>query len=487
MPTDELAMRRQRLKELMDRGIDPYPSNVLRTHSIKAVQEKFEELQKSKDRLTICGRVMAIRKHGGSTFLTVRDDGHDLQVYLKKDVIGQDGYNIIKEFDSGDFVEVTGALFLTHKGERSILSQTAPRIIAKTLRPLPEKWHGLSDVETRYRKRYLDLLMNNNVRTVNECRSEILRLTREYLYGQDFIEVETPVLQPIPGGATARPFVTHLNVLDLDLYLRVAPELYLKRLLVGGFTKIFEAAKCFRNEGMDHAHNPEFTQIELYQAYTNYRGLMSLVEDLLGFLVTKIFDSYEFKFEQKVIDFTPPIMVKDWTSLLEECLGESIAGMTDKSLRALFLKKGIELGNTRGRGAMLDQAYKKFVRPTIVQPTFLINHPVSLSPLAKRRAENPEQTERFQLVVGSGIELVNGFSELNDPIDQRARFEEQERWREAGDDEAQRLDDDFLEALEYGMPPAAGLGIGIDRLAALLTNSHSLKEVIFFPTMRPKQ
>lgn len=480
-------MRRQRLEQLRGQGIDPYPSSVSRTHSIKALGEQFEELQKSKGRIIICGRIMTVRKHGGSTFLTIRDDGRDIQVYLKKDVIGQDGYNIIKELDLGDFVEVAGTLFITHKGERSILSQIAPRIIVKTLRPLPEKWHGLSDVETRYRKRYLDLLMNSSVRINNECRSEILRLMREYLHRQDFIEVETPVLQPIPGGATARPFMTHLNVLDLDLYLRVAPELYLKRLLVGGFNKVFEVARCFRNEGMDHAHNPEFTQIELYQAYTNYRGLMRLVEDLMGFLVTKVFRSYEFKFEQEVIDFTPPIAVKDWMSLLKECMGESIADLSDEALRALLLRKGVELDDTIGRGMMLDQAYKKFVRPKIVQPTFLINHPVSLSPLAKRRAENSEQVERFQLVVGNGLELVNGFSELNDPIDQRVRMEEQERLREAGDDEAQRIDDDFLEALEYGMPPAAGLGIGIDRLAALLTNSHSLKEVIYFPTMKPKQ
>lgn len=487
MAQDELTMRKRRLKELEDRGVNPYPSDAAPTHTIRAVQENFAELQKDNKELRVCGRIMSMRSHGGSTFLTIRDDSRDLQVYIKKDVVGQAGYELLQLLDLGDFLEVAGTLFITHKGERSLLAKIAPRLIAKSLRPLPEKWHGLSDVETRYRKRYLDLLMNSNERIIHERRTEILKLTREYLSGRGFTEVETPVLQPIPGGAAARPFITHLNSLDLDLYLRVAPELYLKRLLVGGFTKVFEVARCFRNEGIDHAHNPEFTQIELYQTYTNYRGLMRLIEDLFGFLATSIFDSYEFKFEKKVISFAPPYAVKDWTELLDERLGESAVGLSDKALRALLAKKGVEVKETDGPGAMLDKAYKALVRPTIIQPTFLINHPVSLSPLAKRRAEEPSEAERFQLVLGNGIELVNGFSELNDPIDQRKRFEEQERLRAAGDEEAQRIDEDFLESLEYGMPPAAGLGIGFDRLTALFTNSHSLKEVILFPTMRPKQ
>lgn len=486
MATDELNTRKQRLEQLREQGFDPYPSKIKRSHSIKETQEWFEELQKKGAAITVCGRIMAIRKHGGSTFFTVRDDAHDLQIYCKRDVIGEDAYASLETLDLGDFLEITGTLFVTQAGEHTLLAKIAPRLIAKALRPLPEKWHGLSDVETRYRKRYLDLLMNESARVIHERRAEMLSFIRKFLEERGFIEVETPVLQQIPGGAAARPFATHLNALDLNLYLRIAPELYLKRLLVGGFTKIFEIARCFRNEGMDHAHNPEFTQIELYQAYADYRDLMRLVEELMADLISKLTGSLEFNFEKYHLDFTPPYAIKDWTQALEEILGETIEHMTDDSLRLMLIERGVELENTDGYGAMLDKAYKKLVRPNIIQPTFLIDHPIRLSPLAKRHEDKPNRAERFQLVLGGGIELVNGFSELNDPLDQRVRFDEQERLRQAGDEEAQRTDDDFLECLEYGMPPAAGLGLGVDRLAALLTNNHSLKEVILFPTMRPK-
>ncbi|KKU47585.1 lysine--tRNA ligase [Candidatus Uhrbacteria bacterium RIFCSPHIGHO2_02_FULL_47_29] len=486
MATDELTARRQRLEQLRKQGFDPYPSTIKRSHSIKEVREQFGELQKKVETITVCGRIMAIRKHGGSTFFTVRDDAHNLQVYCKRDVIGQDAYTSLETLDGGDFLEITGTLFVTHAGEQTVLAKIAPRIIAKALRPLPEKWHGLSDVETRYRKRYLDLLMNESVRVVHERRTEISSLIRKFLEERGFTEVETPILQQIPGGATAQPFMTHLNALDLDLYLRIAPELYLKRLLVGGFTKIFEIARCFRNEGIDHAHNPEFTNVELYQAYIDYRDLMRLVEELMADLVSKLTGSLEFNFEKYHLDFTPPYAVKDWMLVLEEILGETIEHMTDDSLRLVLIEHGVELETADGYGAMLDKAYKKLVRPNIIQPTFLIDHPIRLSPLAKRHKDKPNRAERFQLVLGGGIELVNGFSELNDPLDQRSRFDEQERLRQAGDKEAQRIDEDFLECLEYGMPPAAGLGLGLDRLAALLTNNHSLKEVILFPTLRPK-
>ena len=487
MPLDEITARRQRLADIRKQGIDPYPSSARRTHEVREVLEEFENLLEKKAKIIICGRAMTIRRHGGATFITVRDNGYNLQVYCKRDIVGSADYKLIGEYDLGDFLEIAGTLFVTHKGESTLLADGPLRLLAKALRPLPEKWHGLSDVETRYRKRYLDLLMNSETRIIQLARSNIIKALRDYLDSQGFIEVETPILQSIPGGASARPFITHLNALDIDLYLRVAPELYLKRLLIGGFTKIYEVARCFRNEGIDHAHNPEFTQIELYQAYVDYSYLMNLVEELMSALIMKISGKLELTYDGQLINFKRPYAVMEWLPTLEKAMGETIGPLSDDKLRILFIENGIEIEEFDSRGTMLDKAYKKFVRPFIVQPTFLINHPVCLSPLAKRSGNNSDSAERFQLVVGGGVELVNGFSELNDPIDQRSRLEEQERLRQAGDEEAQRIDDDFLEALEYGMPPAAGLGMGIDRLAALLTGNHSLKEVIMFPTMRPKE
>jgi lysyl-tRNA synthetase, class II len=484
-PFDELTTRRERLQSIIDDGVAPYQSAALRTHEVANFLAGFDSFKES-DQLGLAGRIVARRTHGGATFLNINDGTATVQIYIKKDEIGDGAYADLDNLDLGDFIEIVGNPFVTKRGENSLLVKEPVRLLTKALRPLPEKWHGLSDIEIRYRKRYLDLLANPEVKATALARAEIIKTIRNILSDSGFIEVETPILQVLPGGATARPFITHHNVLDMDLYLRVAPELYLKRLLVGGLTKVYEVARCFRNEGIDHAHNPEFTQIELYEAYSDYNKLMVRLENLLVELVNKTNGGLKIKFGEGELDFTPPFPRLDWVATLEKALTFSVADKSDDELRQALRGKGVEILDHEGRGAMLDAAYKKFVRPHITQPTFLINHPISLSPLAKKHPTLADRTERFQLVLGGGIELMNGFSELNDPLDQASRFAEQEELRAAGDDEAQRVDDDYIEALEYGMPPAAGVGIGIDRLVAVLTNNHTLKEVILFPTLRPK-
>ena len=481
----ESEVRRERRDDLRSSGVDPYPSKTNRTHDIGTVLERFELLSQNGEVVGVAGRVMAIRRHGGSAFIVVFDGTGKIQLFCKQDGLGT-GFALTEQLDVGDFVESSGNVMKTKRGEPSVLSIKL-RLISKALRPLPEKWHGLVDPETKLRKRYLDLLVNESVREAALGRSKLNAAIRSFLDEKGYLEVETPVLQSIPGGATARPFVTHLNALDIDLYLRVAPELYLKRLLVAGFPKVYEMARCFRNEGMDQTHNPEFTQVELYEAYANYEDYIKLVEEMLGEIVPEVTGSSVVKIGDDEINFAPPFEVQSWVELLDAALGESTEKLDDTELRELLSSKGIEMQKSDGRGAMLDAAYKKLIRPGIVQPTFIIDHPIELSPLSKTKADNVRRAERFQLVVARGVELMNGYSELNDPDEQRKRFEEQEALRTAGDVEAQRVDNDYLEALEHGMPPAAGLGIGIDRLAALLAGSESLKDVILFPTLRPKQ
>lgn len=485
-PFDEHAMRLERLRSLRERGVDPFPATSQRTHVIVDVQAQFTSLPPD-EVITIAGRLVARRAHGGSTFGNIDDGSGNMQVYFKQDTIGDEAYALLDLLDVGDFIEVTGSPFTTKKGEATILAAKPAVVLTKALRPLPEKWHGLTDVEVRYRRRYLDLLANASVKQSAVLRAEMVRLLREDFHERGFLEVETPMLQTIPGGATARPFVTHHNVLDIDLYLRVAPELYLKRLLVAGFPKVFEVARCFRNEGMDHGHNPEFTQIELYEAYADYQGLMTTLEQVLTRLVMGLHGSLTIPHGTGTIDFTPPYPRVDWVDALNRASGLSVDDLDDAALRDALLKKGVPVEPHEGRGAMLDGAYKKFVRPTIVQPTFFVDHPLELSPLAKSHPTKPGRVERFQLVLASGVELMNGFSELNDPIDQRRRFEHQEKLRHDGDDEAHRIDEDFIEALEHGMPPAAGVGIGIDRLAGIMANQSSIKEIILFPTLRPER
>ncbi|MFA4872460.1 MAG: lysine--tRNA ligase [Patescibacteria group bacterium] len=479
----ERATRLERLHMLKAQGVDPYPSIVARTHTVKAVLDAGDSLKET--HVVLVGRVRALRSHGKTTFLDIEDGTGKMQIYAKYDNL-KDGYDrLIETLDVADFIEAKGTFFRTKVGEPTLLTESV-RIIAKALEPLPEKWHGLQDPELRYRKRYLDFLVNTDAKKAAETRIALTQAIREFFNAHGFMEVETPILQPIAGGASARPFVTHHNALGTDFYLRVAPELYLKRLIVGGFEKVYEIARCFRNEGMDRAHNPEFTQIEFYWAYADYRQLMQLSEELMTFLLERIVGSTTIILEGKEINCKPPYPRMSFQEALEEKAGiQGVYALPDASLVKIARDKGIEVEAGWGRGRLYDELWKHLIRPAITSPVFLIDHPLELSPLAKRKADNPALTERFQLIIG-GVELINAFSELNDPIDQEERFREQEKAHEAGDEEAQRYDEDFIDALRHGMPPTAGFGMGIDRLAALLAGTHAIKEVILFPTLRPK-
>jgi lysyl-tRNA synthetase class 2 len=485
-PIEEKAVRLERLRKLLEAGVNPYPAKSEYDHTVKQVLDQFTELEGSGTAVTTVGRVRALRGHGGASFADLEDGGHVIQLHLKSDELGS-AYDLFTEtVDLGDFLQVTGTCFVTKRGQQSIAVQQV-KLLTKTLRPLPAKWHGLSDIEVRYRKRYLDLLANAEVRGIFRKRSLLVREIRDFFHEEGFMEVETPILQSLYGGAAAEPFVTHHNALDIDLYLRIAPELHLKRLVVGGFNRVFEIARCFRNEGIDHLHNPEFTQVEFYQAYADYRDLMELTERLLPRLVEKVCGSLVVEYEGQQIDFTPPYPRVSFRDLLLQYGDFDIEQYPDRaSLAEAARQVGVEVADSDDRGKLMDNIYKKLVRTKIVNPTFMIDHPVELSPLAKKKPDNPNYVERFQLLIAGGSELCNAFSELNDPIDQKQRFEQQEESRAAGDAEAHPMDHDYIEALETGMPPTAGFGMGIDRLAILLTNSHNLKEVILFPTMRPE-
>jgi lysyl-tRNA synthetase class 2 len=419
--------------------------------------------------------------------LHLEDESGRLQLVVKRDALGTDAYAALHDtVDVGDFLEVTGTPFTTQKGERS-LAVASYRVIAKALLPLPEKWHGLSDVETRYRKRYLDLIANESVRHIFRVRGKIVSTIRRYLDDHGFLEVETPVLQPIPGGASARPFTTHHNALHADMYLRIAPELYLKRLLVGGFERVYEVARCFRNEGIDHAHNPEFTQVEGYAAYMDYEELMRFLEGMLVEVIRAVgLDPAAVPYRGDMLNFTPPWQRLTFRDALQTHAHIDIEDFPDRdSIAKAAMERGVPVERTSSHGTILDEIYKHMVRPKIVQPTYLIDYPSELTPLPKRKPDDPRYIEMFQLVCGKGFEGIKAFSELNDPVDQESRFREQDSARAKGDPEAQFSDYEYVEAMKHGMPPNAGFGIGIDRLTALLTDSPNLKEVILFPTLRP--
>jgi lysyl-tRNA synthetase class 2 len=487
-PIGEEAIRKTRLQVLRDANADPYPARVARTHTVEQFLNAYDVMLVGHDAVVIVGRVRTLRQHGGLTFVHVEDGSGRLQIVMKRDEMGSDAYNFfLSTVDAGDFLEVRGNAFTTRKGERS-LSARAARIIAKAILPLPEKWHGLTDTEIRYRKRELDLIANASVRHIFHTRAKVIRAIREYLDARGFLEVETPILQTIPGGASARPFVTHHNVLHADMYLRVAPELYLKRLLVGGYERVFEVARCFRNEGIDHAHNPEFTQIEGYVAYMDYRELMEFLEEMVLEVIRAAgLDPSAVPLRGEMLDFTPPWPRLTFRDALQKHAHIDIEEYPDRaSLWKQAASRGIPVGETSTYGNVLDELYKHTVRPTIVQPTYLIDYPAEMTPLPKRKPENARYLEMFQLICGRGIEMIKAFSELNDPIDQEARFREQDEARAKGDPEAQFTDDAYVEAMKHGMPPNAGFGIGVDRLVALLTDSPNLKEVILFPTLRPE-
>lgn len=478
-------IRLKKLEAIRKAGMLAFPEKTKRTHVIADSLKNFNNLARSKKEIILAGRIKSLREHGGSTFLHIEDGTGQIQAYFKKDRIGESGYKFfLDNFDIGDFIEVRGVLFKTKKGERTIEAADF-KMLAKSLLPLPEKWHGLKDVEERFRKRYLDLIFNPEVKKKFEMRSKIIKEIREFLEDEEFLEVETPILQPIYGGARAQPFKTHHQALDVDLYLRIAPELYLKRLLVGGFEKVYEIGRVFRNEGMDRYHNPDYTHFEFYWAYADYKDLMKFTEKIFEKLLKKIFGKLEINYEGKKINFKAPWPRVEFNQLLREQTKINFEEVNLGALEKETQKLGIKIAEGAGKAEIADEIYKKFCRPKIWQPTFVIHHPLGFQPLAKTLEKDPKKLANFQLVV-AGWELINAFSELNNPIEQRKRFEEQEKFFKAGLEEAQRLDEDFLEALEYGMPPAAGFGLGIDRLVALLTNSHSLREVILFPTMRPR-
>ncbi|MBI1754918.1 lysine--tRNA ligase [Candidatus Azambacteria bacterium] len=477
----------EKIKALRKSGHEPYPEMQSKRLAIFAVQKQFDELVVGQKKYYVAGRVMARREHGGAAFVDLHDGSGKLQLHFKQDLLKPDAYKFFLDFvDIGDFIEAYGSFFITRRGEQTQEVHEFA-VLSKALLPLPEKWHGLSDVDERFRKRYLDLLMNEKVREVFVKRSLIVKTLREFLEGEGFMEVETPILQAVPGGAIARPFKTKLNAMRMDLYLRVAPELYLKRLLVGGFEKVYEIGRQFRNEGMDATHNPDFTMMECYAAYENDTDMMARTERMMRHIISQTHPSahLQVEWEGKTIDFQGAFAVVGFNELLKKHTGIEYDAATVAQMvkRAKELK--VEVPKGAGKGKIADELYKTLARPHIIYPTFLVHHPIELSPLAKQKQNDPTKAARFQLIAG-GMEIANGYSELNDPEQQRARFKAQVALAKKGDEEAQPADEEFAEALEYGMPPSAGLGVGVERLVVLLTGMHSVREVMLFPTMKPK-
>ncbi len=497
--SDQEIVRRNALEELKKLGINPYPQAAYEVNAhAREILEKFPKDNTLFQEVRFAGRIMSRRIMGAASFAELMDSTGRIQIYVKRDEVcpGEDKtmYNTVfkRLLDIGDFIGVSGYVFVTKMGEITIHVKEFT-VLAKSLRPLPivkEKdgkiYDAFSDPDQRYRQRYVDLIVNDYVRDTFIKRARIIRSMRDFLNEKGYLEVETPVLQPIPGGAAARPFVTHHNALDIPLYLRIANELYLKRLIVGGYEGVFEFAKDFRNEGMDRFHNPEFTQMEMYVAYKDYLWMMETTEQMIEKIVTDLHGTTKIKVGEHEIDFKAPFKRISILDAIKEHTGIDVSGMDEKELRAVCEQLEIETDPSMGKGKLIDEIFGEKCEPHYIQPTFITDYPVEMSPLCKRHRDNPELTERFELMV-NGKELANAYTELNDPIDQRLRFEEQVRLAEKGDDEAMYIDYDFLRALEYGMPPTSGMGIGIDRLVMLLTNQPSIQEVIFFPQMRPEK
>lgn len=480
-----LRIRRDKLAALRESGGDPF---LITTYAVDVhnadVSGRFEELEGKS--VSIAGRLMSKRGMGKAGFIDVHDVSGRLQVYVRLDDVGEDAYAAYKKWDIGDIVGIKGIVFRTKRGEIS-LHATELKLLSKSLLPLPEKWHGLKDTDLRYRQRYLDLIINPDVKNTFVKRSRIITLIRSFLDDRNFTEVETPVLNTIPGGAAARPFITHHNTLDIDLYLRIAPELYLKRLVIGGMERVYEIGRLFRNEGMDVKHNPEFTTIELYQAYTDYNGMMELTESLIAMLAEKIIGSTKIAYQGQEVDLTPPWKRMTMAEAVKHYSGVDFMSFYGDAERAAAEadKAGIDFGGKKTWGDILVAFFDAKVEENLIQPTFILDYPIEVSPLTKRKKDFPALTERFELFI-TGRELANAYSELNDPIDQRERLERQAALRAAGDQEADMMDEDFITAMEYGMPPTGGLGIGIDRLVMLLTDCYSIRDVLLFPTMKPK-
>lgn len=481
---DLMIQRREKLSDITQEGRKPYGKKYNVTNHAKEIEDNFDELEGQE--VSLSGRLMAIRTHGKASFADLMDITGKIQLYVKLDVVGEEEYNFFAELDIGDIIGINGEVFKTRRGQISI-KVSSFEFLSKSLRPLPEKFHGLKDKETRYRQRYLDLIVNPEVKETFIIRSKIIRSMRTYLEEKGFLEVETPMMHPIAGGASARPFITHHNALDLDLYLRIAPELYLKRLIVGGFEKVYELNRCFRNEGMSYKHNPEFTTMELYQAQADYHDMMDLTEGLVAYVAQKVLGTTKIKYEDTEIDLTPPWKRISMTDVVKEITGLDFDEIetAEEALKAAR-SIGVEYEGTPNKGRILNEVFEERVEEKLIQPTFIMDYPIEVSPLAKKKEEDPALTYRFEAFIYSR-EIANAFTELNNPIDQKKRFEDQVKQRAEGDDEAQMMDEDYVRALEYGMPPTGGLGIGIDRLVMFLTDSSSIRDVILFPTMRPEK
>lgn len=483
--SDLEKQRRIKLERIRGRGVDPYPPRVQRTHTVAEAILEFEAGKPERE-MSLVGRLMSIRVMGKSTFAHIEDGSGRIQIYLRQDSLGEEACEFFKrDFDIGDFIGVTGQLFRTRTGEIT-LQVNDFKMLAKSLHPLPEKWHGLKDVEIRYRQRYLDLIANEEVREIFVTRARIVSALRRFLDERGFLEVETPVLQPIYGGAAARPFVTYHNVLDEDLYLRISDELYLKRLIIGGYERVYEMGKDFRNEGVSHKHNPEFTQLEFYQAYADYNDIMAMAEEMVSYGAQEVLGTTRITYQGTEIDLAPPWQRRSLRQAIKEESGIDYEDHPDaeslyQAIRAI--SGNVEPKTTRGK--LIDALLSNYVEPRLIQPTFLVDYPLEVSPLAKRKSGDPETVERFEGFAG-GMEICNAFSELNDPVDQVERFLAQGRAYEAGDEEAHQMDEDFLTAMSYGMPPTGGFGMGIDRLTMLLTDQVSIREVILFPHLRTK-
>lgn len=481
-----MKVRRDKLAAFEAKGVAPFGHRFEVSHHAKDVLEQFGHLEgeeESSEEITIAGRLMAIRGHGKASFSVLMDRSGRIQIYFKLDVLGEEKYSQFKLLDIGDIIGVKGHVFRTRRGEITVRVDDFD-MLSKSLRPLPEKFHGLTDTEIRYRQRYVDLIMNPEVMNTFVARTNIMKSIREYLDARDYIEVETPVLGTIAGGAAARPFITHHNTLDLDMYLRIATELNLKRLIVGGMERVYEMGRIFRNEGMDVRHNPEFTTIELYQAYADYTDLMDITEGLVLNAANKVLGTTEFDYQGTHIDLAKVKRISMNDAVKEATGKDFLSCKTVEEARAMATEIGVPYEERFGIGGILNAAFEEKVEETLIQPTFITGHPTEISPLAKRNPENPMITDRFEFFI-YGRELANGFTELNDPIDQEGRFLDQLKQREAGDDEAHEMDRDFITALEYGLPPTGGLGIGIDRLVMFLTDSASIRDVLLFPTMKP--
>ena len=481
---EQMQVRIDKMHKIEEHGWKPFGYRFLYTHRAADIAAQFDELSEKETEVKMAGRIMAIRGHGKTCFMDMQDKTGRIQVYVRKDVIGEENYALIKLMDIGDTVGITGTAFRTHMGELSIKANSV-EMLSKSLRPLPEKWHGLKDVETRYRQRYVDLIVNPEVRDTFVKRSQIIRSVREVLDSHDFLEVETPILNTIAGGAAARPFISYHNALDMQVYMRIAPELYLKRLIVGGMDRVYEMGRVFRNEGIDNRHNPEFTSVEIYQAFADYRDMMDLTEEVVVKTAEKVLGTTTINYEGTTIELASPWKRMSMIEAVKEYSGKDFTNVTDlEEARAIAKELNVAIEPSFGIGKIINACFEEYVEDKLIQPTFITGHPKEISPLAKSNPENPEITDRFEAYI-YGREICNGFTQLNDPIDQKERFLKQVEERANGDEEANMMDEDFVNALEYGLPPTGGLGIGIDRLVMFLTNSSTIRDVLFFPTMKP--